>query len=349
MKIVLCCACLMLPMVADAQTCIRASIIGSALLICPTEALRPSSGNTPGDLAVTQDTQRLWIATSPTAWAVVGPSEVGAAAWGAITGTLANQTDLQTALDAKLATNGNGGSLTGLTKTQVGLGNVDNTSDASKNVLSATKWTTPRTINGVSVDGTANVTVTAAGSTLSDTVTVAKGGTGLTALGTALQVLRTNAAANAAEWATPAGGANYRTLVTLGGDVTDSAGASTYVDCTGLSFAVTSGTRYHFYAQIWYTSAANTTGSKWAINGPAATNMAYKSTYTLAATTVTTNFAAAYDIPTTANATSLTTTNTAILEGTILPSANGTVIVRFATEVDTSAVVCKAGSTLEWW
>lgn len=46
-----------------------------------------------------------------------------------------------------------------LDKSAVGLGNVDNTADANKNVLSATKWTTARTINGTSVDGTANVTI----------------------------------------------------------------------------------------------------------------------------------------------------------------------------------------------
>ena len=46
-----------------------------------------------------------------------------------------------------------------LTKADVGLGTVDNTADAAKNVLSATKLTTARTINGVSFDGTANVTV----------------------------------------------------------------------------------------------------------------------------------------------------------------------------------------------
>jgi hypothetical protein len=42
--------------------------------------------------------------------------------------------------------------------------------------------TTPRAINGVNFDGSAGITVTAAGSTLSDTVTVAKGGTGATSL-----------------------------------------------------------------------------------------------------------------------------------------------------------------------
>lgn len=54
----------------------------------------------------------------------------------------------------------------GVTKAQVGLGNVDNTSDVAKNVLSATKLTTPRniTISGevvgsVSFDGSADVNI----------------------------------------------------------------------------------------------------------------------------------------------------------------------------------------------
>ncbi len=47
---------------------------------------------------------------------------------------------------------------------------------------SAATLTTPRAINGVNFDGSAPITVTAAGSTLSDTVTVAKGGTGTTSL-----------------------------------------------------------------------------------------------------------------------------------------------------------------------
>ena len=49
---------------------------------------------------------------------------------------------------------------------------------------SAATLTTPRAINGVDFDGSAPITVTSAGSTLSDTVTVAKGGTGLTTVGT---------------------------------------------------------------------------------------------------------------------------------------------------------------------
>jgi len=47
---------------------------------------------------------------------------------------------------------------------------------------SAATLTTPRAINGVDFNGSAPITITAAGSTLSDTVTVAKGGTGATSL-----------------------------------------------------------------------------------------------------------------------------------------------------------------------
>lgn len=45
-----------------------------------------------------------------------------------------------------------------VTKAQVGLGNVNNTADNAKNVLSATKLTTSRSINGTSFDGTKDIT-----------------------------------------------------------------------------------------------------------------------------------------------------------------------------------------------
>lgn len=44
-----------------------------------------------------------------------------------------------------------------LSKADVGLANVDNTADSSKNVASASKLTTARTIGGVSFDGTVNI------------------------------------------------------------------------------------------------------------------------------------------------------------------------------------------------
>ena len=52
-----------------------------------------------------------------------------------------------------------------VTKAQVGLENVDNTADSAKNVLSATKLTTARTIWGQSFNGTANVSGALTGAT----------------------------------------------------------------------------------------------------------------------------------------------------------------------------------------
>jgi hypothetical protein len=143
-----------------------------------------------------------------------------------------------------------------------------------------------------------------------------------------------------------------RTLVTLSADVTNNnAVANTMANVTGLSFSVTAGTTYRFYALVLYTSAATTTGSRWSVSGPAApTLLSYTSHYPLTATTQTTNNASAYDIPAASNTSSASTAgNIATIEGVVTPSASGTFTVRFASEVANSAITAKAGSTLEWW
>lgn len=142
------------------------------------------------------------------------------------------------------------------------------------------------------------------------------------------------------------------TNVVLASDVTNNnATPNTIADVTGLSFAVTAGETYWFRAVIAYTAAATTTGSRWSVNGPGSpTALRYESTYSLTATTQTTNRGlSAYDTPAASNATSAATgANTAVVEGFITPSANGTVIIRFASEVASSAIVAKAGSLLQW-
>jgi hypothetical protein len=62
-------------------------------------------------------------------------------AWGSITGTLSTQTDLQTALDLKapLASPTFTGTVSGITKSMVGLSNVDNTTDLLKPISTATQ------------------------------------------------------------------------------------------------------------------------------------------------------------------------------------------------------------------
>lgn len=144
---------------------------------------------------------------------------------------------------------------------------------------------------------------------------------------------------------------NALNLVVLASDVTNNnATANTIADVTGLSFSVTAGETYHFEFFIPYTAAATTTGSRWSINGPASPTMLnYTSQYTLTATTMTTNYATAYNIPAASNATSLTAGNVARIAGIIKPSANGTVIARFASEVASSAITAKAGALLKWY
>lgn len=143
---------------------------------------------------------------------------------------------------------------------------------------------------------------------------------------------------------------NTLNMTVLSGDVVNNnAVANTIADVTGLSFAVVAGQTYWFEFVIPYTSALTTTGSRWAINGPAAPTMLnMRSEYTLAATTTTVNSVTAYDIPAASNASSLTTGNVATMWGIITPSQNGTVIARFASEITSSAITAKAGATLRW-
>lgn len=226
--------------------------------------------------------------------------------WGDLTGTLANQTDLQNAINARLAANGNGSSLTGLTASQVGLGNVNNTSDANKPISTATQTaldakqatlvsgTNIKTINSTDITGSGNVVIA---------------------------------------------GVNSTTTFLPSDVINNNASANTIADVTGLSFAVSANVTYRFKFFIVYSSAATTTGSRWSINGPATTFMHYRSTYTVNAGSESINSGnAAYNVPAAANASSLATGNIAIIEGIIRPSAGGTVIARFASEISASAI-----------
>ena len=70
------------------------------------------------------------------------------------------------------------------------------------NAATASKLAAPKNINGVAFDGSADITIAAAASTLSGTVQVANGGTGLTTAGLTGQVL-TTVASGTLSWTTP--------------------------------------------------------------------------------------------------------------------------------------------------
>lgn len=141
------------------------------------------------------------------------------------------------------------------------------------------------------------------------------------------------------------------TAVVLGSDITNNnAVANTIQDVTGLSFSVTAGKWYYFKAVIYYTAAASATGSRWGVscNAGTAAQLSFTSEYSLTATTTTRNAnVQAFDSPAGANATSASTTNNmAVLEGYFQPTATGTFIIRFASEVANSAIIAKTGSVL---
>ena len=136
-------------------------------------------------------------------------------------------------------------------------------------------------------------------------------------------------------------------IVVLGADVVNNAAtANTLQDVPGLAFDVKAGVRYHFKFVIPYTAQATGTGSRWTVNGPAFSSLYYVSDYSLTATSRTMNEGlSAYNLPAAANATSATTgSNMAIIEGVIVPSTDGSVIARFASEVANSAITAKAGA-----
>jgi hypothetical protein len=85
-----------------------------------------------------KDTNKLYRWTG-SAYAEI--SATSSPVWGQIIGTLSNQTDLQNALNLKapIASPTFTGTVSGITKTMVGLGAVDNTSDLDKPVSTATQ------------------------------------------------------------------------------------------------------------------------------------------------------------------------------------------------------------------
>lgn len=126
--------------------------------------------------------------------------------------------------------------------------------------------------------------------------------------------------------------------------------ANTIADVTDLSFDVLSGVKYRFKFYITYTAQAGTTGSRWCINGPATSILFYQSDYPSSTTArAFNNSLSTYNVPTGVSGASGTNSNIAIIEGIITPSANGTVIARFASEIANSAIIALASASYVEW
>jgi len=207
--------------------------------------------------------------------------------------------------------------------------------------------------------GTSGQILTSGGSGASPTwitaLPIANGGTGQTTANAALNALLPTQTGNTGQVLTTDGtNTNWQetenTALLTSDVVNNNFTANSIANVTGLSFNVTAGNTYKFRFVIAYTAASTTTGSRWSINGPATTFLYYHSSYSLTTVSTTQNEGlSSYNVPASCNATSAATgSNIAIIEGTIRPSANGTVIARFASGVSSSAITAKTGSYVEY-
>lgn len=124
--------------------------------------------------------------------------------------------------------------------------------------------------------------------------------------------------------------------------------ANTIADVTGLNFPVVAGGKYYFKFYINYFAQTTSTGSRWSISGPTFTSLCFMSEYSLSSTLSTRNpNVIAYDLPALSNSSSgQNNGNNAVIEGYIVPSADGIVTARFASEITNSAIIAKAGSVV---
>lgn len=224
--------------------------------------------------------------------------------WGVISGTLSNQSDLQSSFNGKISTSGDGSALTGLTKSQVGLGNVTNESKAT--MFTSPAFTgTPTGITASHV-GLGNVT-NESKATMFASPTFTGSTSGLTAgmvgLGNVTNESKATMFTSPAFTGTPTGltsthvglgnvtnesKATMFTSPTFTGTVTTPAGmigmpeyaritgsnvtttGQTLVDITGLSRALVANAVYEFEAVMSATTSAVTTGISYGVQYSAA-------------------------------------------------------------------------------
>lgn len=130
--------------------------------------------------------------------------------------------------------------------------------------------------------------------------------------------------------------------------VNNNATLNALLDVPGLSFAVNANQLYRFSFLIAFDAAATTTGARFTLNGPANNLLVYTARITTAAAATSFRNQSAYNsgTPTTD---SMLTGNLAELVGIVRPTAAGTIQLRFSSEVASSAITIRAGSTVEWW
>lgn len=128
--------------------------------------------------------------------------------------------------------------------------------------------------------------------------------------------------------------------------------AITLANVTGLSFAVTSGTHYRIAARIVFRTAATTTGLKLGATIPAFTVFSASVNIPLAADGAGGMWhgwlTSSGDTVTSTGVQAANTDYVAVIEGILIPSANGTFQLQAASEVLASAATLRPGSHLAY-
>ena len=143
------------------------------------------------------------------------------------------------------------------------------------------------------------------------------------------------------------GAAAATTRTVLASDVTTS--STSYVDLPGLGVPVTNGVLSSFRFVLFLSSSSDANGSNVSLNGPAAALLAYKALLPSGDTTVLSSNRTSYNagqgsanMPTGGEA-------VAVIEGFLLPSASGTLIARFLSELGgADSITVKAGSYVDY-
>ena len=84
--------------------------------------------------------------------------------------------------------------------------------------------------------------------------------------------------------------------------------------------------RFEFYGA--FTTASGAVGTRWVVDGPSTSVLAYSSRYPLSATTETVNHLSAFSLPASANASSVN--GMVRIDGIVKPSASGQLTFKFA-------------------
>jgi hypothetical protein len=129
---------------------------------------------------------------------------------------------------------------------------------------------------------------------------------------------------------------------------------TSFADATGLSLAVPATGYYSFKAIVIFYTAATTTGIGLAMNGPSTSYLAYRTSIPTTGVQGTdaemVEHVVAWDTGTaTTGIDAANTRRVATIEGGFYASATGTLVVRFKSEVSTSAVYVTYGSRLDLW